>query len=332
MWRGPSLFVACIGLTSCGYIGPIVPPSPELPNAITDLTVIERGPKLIIDFSAPPRTTDNKAIKRFSKIDLAIGPDIHPWDFERWSQTARHIEMTPPPPNDPDAPLYRAMHASEPVSDWTGKTIAIAVRTAVKRNDHFSQWSNRVVLPVIPPLQPPVVTVQPTPEGYRLTWLENRTGTHFDVYRQVPSDKQPASIGTTEKPEYLDTTSQWDTLYAYTVVALLGSAESLPSDPVRISHADTFPPSVPAGIAALATPESIDVTWQRVASANLKGYYIYRSVNHAPFVRLGGLSVLPAYSDREVQHGKTYSYEISSISQKGYESAKSPATQEITFP
>jgi hypothetical protein len=337
MWRRPSFVVACgiaagvLFSASCGYVGPIVPPSPELPNAITDLAVIERGNQLAISFSTPPRTTDNTAIKRFSKIDLAIGPDIQPWDFERWSQTARHMELSPPPPNDPNAPLYQAMHASQPVSDWVGKKIAVAVRTAVKKKDHFSQWSNRVVLSVIPPLHPPVVSVQPAAEGYRLTWPEERPGMHFDIFRQGPSDKQPTAIGASEKPEYLDTTSQWDTPYTYTVVALLGSAESLPSEPVHIVHADTFPPSVPAGVTALATPESIDITWQHVTSANLKGYYLYRSVNGGPFTRDGALLTLPAYSDHNVEHGKTYRYEVSSLSQKGYESAKSAPSPEVTY-
>ncbi|MGH9583608.1 MAG: fibronectin type III domain-containing protein, partial [Bryobacteraceae bacterium] len=167
---------------------------------------------------------------------------------------------------------------------------------------------------------------------YRLTWRQQRPGMHFDVYRQGPSDKIPVKIGTTEKPEYLDTTSHWDAHYAYTVVALLDAAESLPSQPVRVIHADTFPPAVPAGLTALATPDSIDISWQRVSSANLKGYYLYRSVNGGPFARLGGLLMLPTYTDRAVAHGKAYRYEVGSISQKGYESAESAPTEQTTFP
>lgn len=311
---------------SCGYIGPIVPPSPELPKAVTDLTVVERGNHLDIHFSTPPRTTDDRPIKTFSKIDLAIGPS------NDWPQTARHFELPAPPPNDPNAPLFQPVHASEPISPWVGQTIAVGVRTAVKKKNHFSQWSNRAVLQVIPPLQPPVVDVKATTGGYQLTWRQERPGMTFNVYRQGPSDKQPVKIGTTDKPEYLDASSHWDTAYTYTVIALLGTAESLSSEPVHVIHADTFPPAVPIGVAALATPESIDISWQRVASANLKGYYLYRSVDGGPFSRLGALLSLPTYADHTVEHGKTYRYEVSALSQKGYESAKSAPTATITFP
>ncbi len=319
-------------LASCGYVGPIVPPSPEIPNPVTDLTVVERGDQLEIHFSVPPRTTDSRAIKRFSKIDVAIGPDLRPWDFERWSQAARHIELPPPPPNDVLAPLYHAMQTSQPVSSWQGQTIAVAVRTAVKRTDHYSQWSNRVVLTVIPPLQPPEVHVEAIPEGYRLTWNAERSGMQFNVFRQGPSDKQPVLLGSVERPEYVDSTAKWDTPYTYSVVALLGAAESLPSPPVPVMHADTFPPAVPTGVTALATPDSIDVSWQRVTSPNLQGYYVYRSVNGGPFTRQGGLLAVPSYSDRNVEHGKIYRYAISSLSQKGFESAKSAPSAEVTFP
>jgi hypothetical protein len=328
LWMLP----VCVVLLSCGYMGPVVPPSPEIPNAITDLSAIERGDQIDITFSTPPRTTDNRAIVRFSKIDLAVGRDVRPWDFDRWSQLATHFELTPPPPNDPDAPIYRGMHFHEPAASWVGQTIAIAARTAVKKKDHFSQWSNRVLLHVIPPLRPPVVAVIAVPAGYRLTWAENRPGMHFLIYRQGPSDKEPVQVGTSDQPEYLDTTSQWDTPYAYTVIAQLESAESLPSRPVHVFHADTFPPAVPEGVAAIATPGSIDVTWQHVTSANLKGYYVYRSVNGGPFVRQGGLITLPAYSDRAVEHGRSYRYAISSLSQKGYESNKSAPSEPVTFP
>lgn len=329
MW---ALAVSVVLLTSCGYIGPVVPPSPLLPNAVTDLKAVERGDQLSVSFSTPPRTTDGRAIKSFSRIDLVIGPVVHPWNFERWSQTGKHYELPPPPPNDPSAPLYHAMQAAEPVSGWVGQTIAVAVRTAVKEKDHFSPWSNYVVLKVIPPLQPPVVKAQATAAGYQLTWGEQRPGVHFDVYRKGPLDLKPVQIGTVEKPEYLDTTSRWNTEYAYTVVALLDAAESLASQPVRVMHADTFPPAVPTGLTALATPSSIELSWQRVPSANLKGYYVYRSVNDGPFARVGGLLPLPAYADQAVEHGKTYRYQVSSISQKGYESTRSKPTQPVAFP
>lgn len=315
---------------SCGYRGPIAPPSPELPNAVTDLAVVERGDHLVITFTTPPRTTDSLAIKRFSEIDLRVGAAVNPFDFDRWAATAKQYQLNPPPPNDPDDPRPRPMDDSIPISDWLGQRVAVAVRTAIKKSGHYSQWSNVARMEIVPPLQPPAVKWEATREGYKLTWTEEHPGMHYEVFRQGPNEKTPAQIGTAEKPEYVDTTSQWDTPYIYTVVAQQGSSESLASEPVRAIHADTFAPSVPASITALATPESIEVSWQRSPESDLKGYYVYRSVNGGPFIRQGDLINLPTYSDHNVEHGKTYQYAISAVDQKGNESEKSaPAAQAV---
>lgn len=311
------------GLLGCGYVGPVVPPSPEIPAAVTDLAVVERGDKILITFNTPLRTTDNLSIRKFSEIDLRVGTASIPFDFDQWAAAATRYQLTPPPPNEKDFPRANPMSDAIPASEWSGKRIAIAVRTAVKRSDHYSPWSNRIVLTVAPPLQPPVITVEATAQGVRASWLSEGEGVAYRVYRQGPGDKQPVEIGTSDKPEYIDTTAQYDTRYEYSVVAVHGSAESLMSKLAPITPVDVFPPSIPAGVTALAAPESIELSWQRNAESDLKGYYLYRSVDGGPFVKLGGLLQLPTYSDRDVAHGKTYRYEVSSVDQKDNESEKS---------
>lgn len=329
--RRAAFAIVFLFLAGCGYEGPVEPPSPELPNPVTNLAVVERDANLVITFDTPSRTTDSLAIKRFSGIDLRIGPDVTPFDFDRWAASATRYELPPPPPNDPDDPIARPMSKSIPVADWQGKHIAVLVRTAVKKTDHYSQWSNRVVLNVIAPLQAPEVEVKATKDGYMLTWAAERSGVHYEIFRVAPGNKAPVQIGTSDSPLYVDTTSQWDTPYTYTVIAQTESAESLPSKPVSVIHADTFAPSVPASITALAGPDSMEVSWSRSPEADLKGYYVYRSVDGGPFEKQGDLLNVPTFSDHHVEHGKTYRYEVSSVDQKGNESDKSPATQPIVF-
>jgi len=316
-------------LSGCGYRGAVLPPSPELPNPVADLVVIERGDRLAITFTTTPRTTDSLAIKRFSEIDLRIGPAVAPFDFERWADAARRYELQPPPAGDPDDPKPQSMSDSIPVSEWVGQHIVIAVRTAIKKTDHYSQWSNVERLEIVPPLEAVTVQSEPEADGYKLTWAEERLNLNYEIFRRGPNEKAPSQIGTAEKSEYVDTTSQWDTPYSYTVVAQQGSAESLPSKPVSVNHADTFAPAVPGNVAALATPASIEVSWQRDTEADLKGYYVYRSVNGAPFVRLGDPITLPNYSDHSVEHGKTYRYAVSAMDQKGNESEKSTPVEVV---
>ena len=317
-------------LVACGYVGPVVPPSPELPNSVTNLAVVERGDQLVITFDTPSHTTDNLAIKRFSEIDLRIGPAIVPFDFDRWAASATQYELPLPPANDPDDPQPRRISKTVPVSHWLGKRVDVLVRTAVKKSDHYSQWSNRVVLQVVTPLKPPTVAAKATKQGYVLTWPEEESGFNYEIFRQGPTEHVPIQIGTADHPLYLDNTSQWNVRYTYTVVARKDSAESLPSEPVSIISSDVFPPEIPASITALAGPDSIEVSWSRSPDSDLKGYYVYRSVNGGPFERQGDLINVPTFSDRNVQRGNIYRYVVSAADQKGNESGKSSAA-EVSF-
>ncbi len=316
-----------LALNGCGYVGPVLPPSPQIPTAINDLHAIERGDQIVITFSTPARTTDSLSIRRFSEIDLRIGVAAVPFDFERWAAGAQQYSLTPPPPNERDNPQAVAMAKSIPVDNWAGKHVVIAVRTAVKKTDHYSSWSNRAVLNVTSPLEPPVVKAEATAQGVLVTLKNQGPGIQYRVYRQGPGDKQPVEIGTSDHPDYLDKSAQYDTHYIYTAIAAKGSAESLASNAYPITPVDIFAPSVPASITALAGPDSIEVSWQRSPESDLKGYYVFRSVNGGPFERQGGLVTVPTFSDHHVEHGKTYRYEVSAVDQKNNESGKSAAAQ-----
>jgi hypothetical protein len=298
-----------------------------LPAAVTDLHAVERGDQIVITFNTPARTTDSLSIRRFSEIDLRIGTAPAPFDFDQWAAGAQQYSLTPPPPNDPDNPQSVPVTKAIPAVPWVGKRVTIAVRTAVKKADHYSSWSNRAILNVIPPLEPPVVKAEPTAQGILLSWAKQTSGAQYRVYRQGSADQQPVQIGTSNHPDYIDKSAQYDTPYAYTVAAAVGSAESLSSTPEHITMSDVFAPSVPASITALASPDSIEVSWQRSPEADLKGYYVYRAVNAGPFERQGSLLGVPTFSDHKVEHGKTYQYKVSAVDQKNNESAKSAAAQ-----
>jgi hypothetical protein len=323
--------LAFVCLVGCGYVGPVLPPSPNIPNPVNDLQAVEIGDQVKINFNVPPRTTDSLLIKRYNDIDLAIGPAQTPFDFDAWSDTADHYQISAPPPFDPDDPKPVPVSKTLPVKPLIGKHLVVAVRTSTRREGHFSQWSNRVLLNVVLPLTPPKAKAEATKRGYLLTWPEEAAGTKYLIFRRGPTDKVPVQIGTTTDPLYVDGSSQWDTPYTYTVVAQNGTAQSEPSSEINVNHADTFPPEIPVSVTALAGPNSIEISWTRSPDANLKGYYIYRSTNGGDFVRIGSLVNVPTLSDNTVEHGKSYRYEISAVSQKDVESNKSRPTEPIAF-
>ena len=66
---------------------------------------------------------------------------------------------------------------------------------------------------------------------------------------------------------------------------------------------------------------------RRNAEPDLKGYYLYRSVEGGPFQRVGELLETPAASDRGIERGRRYRYAVSAVDQKGNESARSAAVE-----
>jgi fibronectin type 3 domain-containing protein len=81
-----------------------------------------------------------------------------------------------------------------------------------------------------------------------------------------------------------------------------------------------------------AAPGSIELVWDRNTEADLAGYRIYRSTGDGPFEKLAELNEIPNYSDRAVEHGKTYHYALTAFdrSTPPNESARS-ARIEATF-
>jgi fibronectin type 3 domain-containing protein len=92
---------------------------------------------------------------------------------------------------------------------------------------------------------------------------------------------------------------------------------------VTFTAADVFPPAVPSGVTALAAADSINVAWHRNTEPDLKGYCVYRSTNNGPFERQGDLIGVPTYTDRKVEHGKTYAYRVTAVDKRGNESEPS---------
>lgn len=123
------------------------------------------------------------------------------------------------------------------------------------------------------------------------------------------------------------------------------------SQPVRIDAEDIFPPAVPAGLAAVATPAgngaeiengpAIDLSWQPDIEADAAGYAVYRREAAAagqvagPWRRISPAQPLagPAFHDANVQPGHTYEYAVTAIGRNGRESARSaPAEETVPGP
>ncbi len=283
--------VLSVLLSGCGYVGDPLPPALNIPDKVTDLRAVQRGGKIIIDYTIPSRTTEGLLLKHPGPPDLQIG--------------GKNVE----------APADKG-HVEIAATDWAGQEAPIRIRINNGRGG-YSDWSNAVTLSVVPALDAPLnVVAKSDPQGVRLTWAG--PGEKWRVVRA--GDKKETVV---DKPEFVDSEAPFGKESQYQVVAMLKTAESEPSGMIAITPKDEFAPAVPAGLTALAGLDTVELSWDRNTEDDLKGYKMYRSADGGALALIAPLVEEPSYSDKTVMPGKKYKYAVSSFDQAGNESAKS---------
>jgi hypothetical protein len=308
-------------MTGCGYVGEPLPPSLNIPARITDLAALQRGSRIIAQFSVPTLTTETKAIPEPVKLDLRVGPAEHFEEFS-WSVNAKRIAA---PPTDGGMARYEI-----PAAEWIGKPVILGVR-AVAGNGKSGAWSNFVTVSVIAaPATPTEVTPSATAEGVKVTWRGQ--GTQFRVFRMPEGSTEFELAATVEKPEWVDPAIEYGKQYTYMVQAVTGAgegkvAESELSEEKAIKPVDTFPPATPSGLNATAGPASIELSWDPNTEPDLAGYRVYRATGGGAFEKLVDVPPVPAYSDKAIQKDTAYRYAVSAVDRAGNESQRSAVAE-----
>ncbi len=309
-------------LTSCGYIGEPLPPLMNIPARVTDLAAVQRGAKIIVQFTAPKLTTEGVVLKHDGQLDARIGPKpAGAFDGAAWSAGAK-------PAGEAVMDNGRARYEI-PVSDWIGKEVAIAVRT-VAVNGRDAGWSNPVTLTVVaPPERPAELRAEAVPEGVHLTW--QAAGKDFVILRRAPGAESFVIAAHSDKPEWTDTGAEFGKTCSYIVQSVTkagqSEAQSDLSDEVQITPKDTFPPAAPAGLTAVPSTASIELVWERNTEPGIAGYRVYRALGGGPLEKLTDSQELPSYSDRKIEPGKTYRYAVTAVKTNGVESKLSGAVE-----
>jgi hypothetical protein len=318
---------AAVLMAGCGYVGNPLPPLANVPAAAQGLTAMQRGARILVQFPVAQRTTENMPIKSPVTEDLRIGAFSGAnFNADAWAAQAQRITGGH---SANGVSLYET-----PVAPWIGKEAIVGVRVA-GANGKQSAWSNFAILRVVAePERPQNLNAVASPRGVVLTW--SARGDHFRVYRRGPGEAGFTVQATVEKPEWADANADFGKRYTYmvqTVVNLATGKEALsdPSEDAGITPEEVFPPAVPTGLQAAAAPASIELAWNANGESFLGGYRVYRSAAGGPFEKLAEVGVVPSYSDRQVEPGKTYRYAVTALSKTGYESARS-APVEASLP
>ncbi len=319
----PAGFVALttLLLSSCGYIGEPLYPALNIPTRVSDLAAIERGNHIDVTFTIPPLTTEGLALKQIREIELRAGPHIGDFEVNRWAESANRIDV--PTPTQPGA-----VQIAFPAGAFVGKEIIVAARV-VNTKGRASAWSNVAIVTVEPPLATPAdFAAKASPEGVRLTW--NAPGqSAFRIYRVAPGETRSALLASPTEPQYLDAATEFGKTYTYHVQSVHDKSESDGAGPVTITPKDEFPPAPPAGLAAAAGADTIELLWERNTESDFKEYRVYRSLEGGPFERIAAALEAPGYSDRKLPSGKHYRYRVTAVDQSGNESDPSAIAEAV---
>ena len=282
-------------------MGDPLPPALNIPTAVTDLTAVQRGDKLLIRFTAPALTTEQLPIKGFERVDVRIGDTVVP--------------VAVPEPG-------AAVTAVTPAALFAGKDVLVTVRLVSNRGRE-AEWSNPIALTPRTPLPVPVVTAAPDPAGIELRW-PGLEGAKYKVRKGADE------VATVDKPTYVDATVELGKTYTYDVQTVIGLVESEVSKPVSITARDTFAPAAPAGLTAVAGVSAIELVWERNVDPDLGGYRVYRAEGAGEFTALADAVEGLSYSDRQIESGKTYRYRVTAIDRPGNESPPSAVVEVAT--
>lgn len=300
--------IAAALLSACGYVGPPMPPTLDIPARVTNFRAWEAGDNIEIEFVLPAKTTEDLPLTGVRSVELRI---------EEYSLENKVVDTKLVPLRDvKPGPVTGQV----PARDWIGKTLLLAVR-ATGPKGKASLWSNPSSLTVIQPLIPPSTPkAQNVVRGVELNWTG--TGPRYRIFR-AEGDGQPQTLADSKGPPYVDESTIFGTRYRYLVQAVAADNQwSLVSEAAEITPSDTFPPAVPEDVSAVPTPQSIELAWTRNTEADFRGYNIFRSVENGPFQNIAPLVEAPTYSDSKVEAGKKYRYEISAVDLTGNESAR----------
>jgi len=312
-------------LSGCGYVAGPLTPLANIPARVTDLAAVQRGGKLIIQFSSPQLTTEGVAIKQPPSFDLRIGPGPVPFTATGWANDAKRI----PPFTATGLLVQHDVLCAE----WTGKGVSIAVRV-VGANGKDAGWSNFANVDVIsPPDQPADVRAEMTRAGLHLTWRAQ--GGHFRVLRELSTAEKYDLVAEVTVPEWTDKAAEIGSSYRYLVQTFVPQsdnrvAESDLSEPLDVTP-EPVVPAAPIGLRAVAGPNSIELAWEPADESGVKGYRIYRALLGGAFERIAESGAVPTYSDHAAEHGKTYRYAVAAVGATGKEGPQS-APLEITLP
>jgi hypothetical protein len=366
-----ALFILLVFVSAgCGAPGEPLPPSPPIPDDVTDLAGHQAGDGVLLVFTLPTKSTLGDKLPEIPTFEILRGSiksdgsvdekSLHVADTIPGAMMATYSQRGKVEFLDPISPEEARLHP--------GESVVYVVRARVT-DKKTSANSNAVVLRLFSvPERIQHLEARVTEGGVELNWTApQRTSggeplsqvSEYHVYRsEIEPDsldmaardlhkakwKSPLlQIAATSALEYRDSGFDYGKTYVYLVRSVFTPGEkpleSSDSPAAIVTPKDTFPPEAPQGVVAAVLPGAaagtfvVDLSWSISSENDLAGYRAYRS--EKPDVRglllTPELLPTPAYRDAAVRSDGHYWYTVTAVDHAGNESAPSaPVAVDLT--
>jgi hypothetical protein len=356
------VLAALVWGTGCASIGAPRPPALELPKAPTDLHAARKGNQVTLTWSIPTHTTDQQSVRYLGKTlvcrslaaamkqcDAPVGDAAAPADL------AAVIKSTPKKLSATFVDTLPSTIEREHPNGFA--TYAVEALNRAGRGAGISNQVHVALVPTLPPFSG--FNAHTTNQGVLISWecsalseagqgdakYSFRIYRHEDLKREsriAQLDATGCVAGSTDQTSFLDQSLEWEKTYSYrgTVVSVVESSgkasvevEGDDTPEVKVFAHDIFPPAVPTGLQAAFSEAGaqrfVDLIWTPVTDADLEGYNVYRHEEGAAAAKLNAEPVkTPAFRDAQLEAGKKYFYSVTSVDERGNESAPSEDASE----
>lgn len=354
-WAAAALAVG-ITMAGCGLPGAPLPPSLNLPQRVTDLDAERAGDQVQLHWTMPSRNTDKTLVKGNVAVRVCRS------EGAAACVTAGSLQLAP------GAAGAFSEKLSAPLASGAARALTYFVELSNSKGRSAGLSNPAAVLAGEAPPSVTGLNAEMAKNGVVLRWnaatpAQESGTTTVRLQRTLltPAPAKPANSPLAPPPQQpvqkllvpaggpsgvaLDRSIQFGETYEYRAQRVEtemvdGHTLELPSElsmPVRIHAVNAFPPAVPTGLVAVATPAhgggapSIDLSWQPVAEADVAGYMVYRrEPGQQQWQRISSAQPVagPAFHDANVEAGRTYVYAVSAVGTDGLESARSAEAQE----
>ncbi len=198
-----------------------------------------------------------------------------------------------------------------------------------------------------PPPPPENFTASTEGEEISLEWTGSaaKDVDQYRIYRStapIDSSAGPSVLSVFDstaagETSYQDTSVVLGRTYYYRATAVdTGQVEGGLSGETVATPEDLTPPAVPEGLVAELEGRQVSLSWSAVASEDLAGYRLYRSVGRSPDTSGAGLTEEPisetAFTDTTAIENRTYRYGVTAVDTSGNESVLSAAASVFRYP